>query len=304
MGTWCKAGKIMEIIIALLTLLLITLCLRLFFLDRVINNLTKDITSKRVTQSNLLTTTSTSNKSIKNLVTELNLMFSLLSKSYDSEIKEKERFKVALHNITHDIRTPLTISWGYVQQLIQESNQNSIVLKKIESNIKLVSKRLEVLLEFQALLEKQDLELEKIELTALLKNSLLKYYDQLNHNNFEVELDLPDHLIFINGNSVAIERIIQNILGNVLKHGKETLCVKLIKKNNKINLIVKNKSQNSIKQIDRLIDRFYSENLSQLETSSGLGLYIVKEIIESMDGDLSLSYTEPYFTLTLEWDEV
>lgn len=304
MGTWCKAGKIMEIIIALLTLLLITLCLRLFFLDRAINNLTKDITSKRVTQSNLLTTTSTSNKSIKNLVTELNLMFSLLSESYDSEIKEKERFKVALHNITHDIRTPLTISWGYVQQLIQESNQNSIVLKKIESNIKLVSKRLEVLLEFQALLEKQDLELEKIELTALLKNSLLKYYDQLNHNNFEVELDLPDHLIFINGNSVAIERIIQNILGNVLKHGKETLSVKLIKKNNKINLIVKNKSQNSIKQIDRLIDRFYSENLSQLETSSGLGLYIVKEIIESMDGDLSLSYTEPYFTLTLEWDEV
>ncbi|MFQ6324399.1 sensor histidine kinase [Lactococcus garvieae] len=294
----------MEIIIALLTLLLITLCLRLFFLDRAINNLTKDITSKRVTQSNLLTTTSTSNKSIKNLVTELNLMFSLLSESYDSEIKEKERFKVALHNITHDIRTPLTISWGYVQQLIQESNQNSIVLKKIESNIKLVSKRLEVLLEFQALLEKQDLELEKIELTALLKNSLLKYYDQLNHNNFEVELDLPDHLIFINGNSVAIERIIQNILGNVLKHGKETLSVKLIKKNNKINLIVKNKSQNSIKQINRLIDRFYSENLSQLETSSGLGLYIVKEIIESMDGDLSLSYTEPYFTLTLEWDEV
>lgn len=294
----------MEIIIALLTFLLIALCLRIFFLDRAINNLAKDITSKRVTQSNLLTTTSTSNKSIKNLVTELNLMFSLLSESYDSEIKEKERFKVALHNITHDIRTPLTISWGYVQQLIQETNQNSIVLKKIESNIKLVSKRLEVLLEFQALLEKQDLELEKIELTALLKNSLLKYYDPLNHNNFEVELDLPDHLIFINGNSVAIERIIQNILGNVLKHGKETLSVKLIKKNNKIKLIVKNKSQNSIKQIDRLIDRFYSENLSQLETSSGLGLYIVKEIIESMDGDLSLSYTDPYFTLTLEWDEV
>lgn len=163
---------------------------------------------------------------------------------------------------------------------------------------------MEVLLEFQALLEKQDLELEKIELTALLKNSLLKYYDQLNHNNFEVDLELPDHLIFINGNSVAIERIIQNILGNVLKHGKETLSVKLMKKDNKIKLIVKNKSQNSIKQIDRLIDRFYSENLSQLETSSGLGLYIVKEIIESMDGDLSLSYTEPYFTLTLEWDEV
>lgn len=184
----------MEIIIALLTLLLITLCLRLFFLDRAINNLTKDITSKRVTQSNLLTTTSTSNKSIKNLVTELNLMFSLLSESYDSEIKEKERFKVALHNITHDIRTPLTISWGYVQQLIQESNQNSIVLKKIESNIKLVSKRLEVLLEFQALLEKQDLELEKIgtvvlAMTMLVESSTLSFATEVNEpgvGNFAV----------------------------------------------------------------------------------------------------------------------
>ncbi|MCC4119250.1 sensor histidine kinase [Lactococcus lactis] len=231
-------------------------------------------------------------------------MFDSLSESHNSEIKERENFQLALHNITHDIRTPLTISLGYIQQLIHELNQKNEVLKKVETNLKLVSKRLEVLLEFQSLLEKQDLELGVVNLTSLLTNTLLKYYDQLDYKNFEVDLDLSTNPIFINGNSESIERIIQNILGNVLKHGIETLSVKLQKYDNKINLIVKNKSQNPIKQVNRLIDRFYSENLSQLETSSGLGLYIVKELIESMNGEISISYSEPYFILELVWDKV
>lgn len=291
----------MKIIILILILIIITLCSKFYLLDRTLKNLAKDINSKKTTQSNLLTTTSTNNKSVKKVITEVNLMFDLLSESHNSEIKERENFQLALHNITHDIRTPLTISLGYIQQLIHEQNSKNPVLKKVENNLKLVSNRLEVLLEFQSLLEKQDLELESINLTSILTTTLLKYYDQLNNKNFEVDLDLPTDPIFISGNSDAIERIIQNILGNVLKHGKESFSVKLQKNDNEVKLIVQNKSQNEIRQIDRLIDRFYSENLSQLETSSGLGLYIVKELIGSMNGDLSIYYKKPYFTLVLEW---
>lgn len=294
----------MKITILILILIIVSLCIKLFSLDRTLKKLAKDIRSKKLSQSNVLTTTSTNNKSVMKLITEVNLMFDSLSESHNSEIKERENFQLALHNITHDIRTPLTISLGYIQQLIHEPNQKNEVLKKVETNLKLVSKRLEVLLEFQSLLEKQDLELGVVNLTSLLTNTLLKYYDQLDYKNFEVDLDLPTNPIFINGNSEAIERIIQNILGNVLKHGIETLSVKLQKYNNKVNLIVKNKSQNPIKQVNRLIDRFYSENLSQLETSSGLGLYIVKELIESMNGEISISYSEPYFILELVWDKV
>lgn len=294
----------MNITILILILIIVSLCIKLFSLDRTLKKLAKDIRSKKLSQSNVLTTTSTNNKSVRKLITEVNLMFDSLSESHNSEIKERENFQLALHNITHDIRTPLTISLGYIQQLIHELNQKNEVLKKVETNLKLVSKRLEVLLEFQSLLEKQDLELGVVNLTSLLTNTLLKYYDQLDYKNFEVDLDLPTNPIFINGNSESIERIIQNILGNVLKHGIETLSVKLQKYDNKINLIVKNKSQNPIKQVNRLIDRFYSENLSQLETSSGLGLYIVKELIESMNGEISISYSEPYFILELVWDKV
>ena len=291
----------MKFIVLLLILIIAILCIRLFFINKSIKNLAKDIHLKKVSQSNVLTTSSTNNKAINILITEVNLIFDLLFESHNSEIKERESFQRALHNITHDIRTPLTISLGYVQQLIKEPDQEITVLNKVESNLKLVSKRLEVLLEFQSVLEKQDLELETINLTSSLTNILLKYYDQLNQKHFEVDIALPDDPIFINGNSVAIERIMQNILGNVLKHGKDTLLVKLEKNNSKIKLTVKNMTQNPIQQIDRLIDRFYYENLSQLESSSGLGLYIVKEIVESMDGDLVLSYKEPYFTLVLEW---
>lgn len=291
----------MKFIVLLLIFIVIVLCTRLYFINRNIKHLAGDINSKKVSQSNVLTTSSTNNKAIKLLVTEVNLIFDLLFESHNSEIKERESFQRALHNITHDIRTPLTISLGYVQQLLQEPDQEITILKKIESNLKLVSKRLEVLLEFQSVLEKQDLELETINLTSSLTNILLKYYDQLNQNHFEVDINLPDDPIFINGNLPAIERIMQNILGNVLKHGRDTLLIKLENNNSQIKLTVKNKTQHPIHQVDRLIDRFYYENFSQLESSSGLGLYIVNEIVESMNGDLNLSYTEPYFTLVLEW---
>ncbi|PEF14855.1 hypothetical protein CON87_32800, partial [Bacillus cereus] len=102
----------MKITILILILIIFILCIKLFSLDRTLKKLAKDIRSKKNSQSNVLTTTSTNNKSVRKLITEVNLMFDSLSESHNSEIKERENFQFALHNITHDIRTPLTISLG------------------------------------------------------------------------------------------------------------------------------------------------------------------------------------------------
>ena len=59
--------------------------------------------------------------------------------------REKQTLDMAISNIAHDIRTPLTIASGYTQQLLKTENPESESLKKISHHLNQVSKRLEAL---------------------------------------------------------------------------------------------------------------------------------------------------------------
>ena len=67
--------------------------------------------------------------------------------------REKHTLDMAISNIAHDIRTPLTIASGYTQQLIKHPDNSSETLNKIAHHQDLVSKRLEALLEYRHLME-------------------------------------------------------------------------------------------------------------------------------------------------------
>ena len=60
---------------------------------------------------------------------------------------------MAISNIAHDIRTPLTIASGYTQQLLKENSQEKQQLIKIADSLGMVSKRLEALMEYRRLME-------------------------------------------------------------------------------------------------------------------------------------------------------
>ena len=68
-------------------------------------------------------------------------------------LSREKTLDMAISNIAHDIRTPLTIASGYTQQIIKGGTQEEEKLKKIASNLQVVSKRLESLLEYRRLME-------------------------------------------------------------------------------------------------------------------------------------------------------
>lgn len=292
-------------ILALLifSILVIFIC-KYYLLNHSINQLSDDIKHKKISQSNLLLTHSTNNPAISKLTQEINLIFDTLYESQNSEREERETFNLALHNIAHDIRTPLTIADGYLQQIIKNSPDEDKALVKAKENLSIVSKRLEVLLEYQSLLENRDIEVETLNLSLLLKNILLKYYDRLSARDFNVIFDFPEQDYYIKNNPDTMERIFQNIFGNVLKHGKNNLVLKLENNNNKVTIVVENESQRPIAAVEKLANRFYSENMSSIESSSGLGLYIVKELVEQTKGEFDVFYSSPMFILMVSWEIV
>ena len=210
--------------------------------------------------------------------------------------REKRTLDMAISNIAHDIRTPLTIASGYTQQLIKHPDNSSETLNKIAHHQDLVSKRLEALLEYRHLMEGAvKPKLEELDLSTFITKKTLNYYDVFQSSQIVLDFNVEPGLKTTTDEDL-LDRIIQNLLGNVLKHGKEKARLSLKKEENRLVLEIDNLVKKPIKNIDNLSNRFYSENLSDTEESSGLGLYITEELCHLLGADMKLSTDGEWFS--------
>ena len=203
--------------------------------------------------------------------------------------REKRTLDMAISNIAHDIRTPLTIASGYTQQLIKHPDNSSETLNKIAHHQDLVSKRLEALLEYRHLMEGAvKPKLEELDLSTFITKKTLAYYDVFQSSQIVLDFNVEPGLKTTTDEDL-LDRIIQNLLGNVLKHGKEKARLSLKKEEKGLVLEIDNLVKKPIKNIDNLSNRFYSENMSDTEESSGLGLYITEELVHLLGAEMKLS---------------
>lgn len=211
--------------------------------------------------------------------------------------REKHTLDMAISNIAHDIRTPLTIASGYTQQLIKHPDNSSETLNKIAHHQDLVSKRLEALLEYRHLMEGAvKPKLEELDLSTFITKKTLAYYDVFQSSHIVLDFNVESGLKTTTDEDL-LDRIIQNLLGNVLKHGKEEARLSLKKEKNRLVLEIDNLVKKPIKNIDNLSNRFYSENMSDTEESSGLGLYITEELVHLLGADMKLATDGGWFSV-------
>jgi len=211
--------------------------------------------------------------------------------------REKRTLDMAISNIAHDIRTPLTIASGYTQQLIKHPDNSSETLNKIAHHQDLVSKRLEALLEYRHLMEGAvKPKLEELDLSTFITKKTLAYYDVFQSSQIVLDFNVEPGLKTTTDEDL-LDRIIQNLLGNVLKHGKEKARLSLKKEENRLILEIGNLVKKPIKNIDNLSNRFYSENMSDTEESSGLGLYITEELVHLLGADMKLVADGEWFSV-------
>ena len=210
---------------------------------------------------------------------------------------EKRTLDMAISNIAHDIRTPLTIASGYTQQLIKHPDNSPETLNKIAHHLDLVSKRLEALLEYRHLMEGAvKPKLEELDLSTFITKKTLAYYDVFQSSQIVLDFNVEPGLKTTTDEDL-LDRIIQNLLGNVLKHGKEKARLSLKKEENRLVLEIDNLVKKPIKNIDNLSNRFYSENMSDTEESSGLGLYITEELVHLLGAEMKLSTDEQWLSV-------
>ncbi|MEO1769769.1 sensor histidine kinase [Candidatus Enterococcus ferrettii] len=283
------------------TLVAVFLAYRYIALRLSLRNLANEIEAKRISQTNVVLMNPKHQMSLDPLIHEVNQVFNELQASRVLNQQEKKTLDLAIHNITHDIRTPLTIASGFTQNLIRELPEEQERLSKIQENLTTVSQRVEVLLDYQDLLEANvQPKFQQLDLSQALTENLLNYYSSLTEQNFEAEVAIQEGCLIENDPEI-LQRIFQNIFSNILKHGEKQLTVKLSSNDKRAYVTICNQSQQAIQNLEKLTSRFYSENMSETEKSSGLGLYITKELVELTQGFLTMKAQDKEFCLEITW---
>lgn len=218
--------------------------------------------------------------------------------------KAEKRLKQNITDLAHDIRTPLTGASGYVQ-LARESTDS---IKK-EHYLEAAGKRLA---ELSDMLEELFLytrltdedyslpkeSLKKTRVLPLLSECLLSLYSGFEERGTSPEIDFASEDFCIYAEEEILQRIFLNLIRNALLHGRGGITI--LQKEDL--LIFENPvSRDSIPDTEQLFDRFYKADSARRKGSSGLGLFIVKELTESLGGKVWAEYSHGLLRILLRF---
>ena len=220
-------------------------------------------------------------------------------------LRNEEYLKESVANISHDLRTPLTVILGHLQLLQKENWESSQAqrVKVIFSKAEKMKELVETFYDLSILEEQQTVpEKEKFNISNMLINLITENAVALEKENILPEINLPDYSIYVYSDKNMVERILQNLLTNAIKYSVGTIKITLMEKeNNNIIFTIENPMSDS-SEIDcnRLFDRFYTGDKSRHNGSTGLGLAVVKTLVAILGGNIVAKVHANSLIITLE----
>ena len=251
--------------------------LSLFILQKVaIAKISEQIKYKKNTGSHFQIATSSDDKQIKELCYYINELYDDIDKIKSIASSKEQEMQFLMSEISHDIRTPLTSIQGYLKLLKEENNKDvkeqyyEIIEFRLDS-LKMILE--DLFIHSKIVDEEYQVEMIEFKLYPMLCKMLASFYYEFQKKNIEPVISFSHESLVVTGNQELVERLLQNLINNALKHGNDYIE---ISENHGI-ISFKNNLNDSI-EISKLFDRFYKGDKSRHRNSTGLGLSIVKEI--------------------------
>lgn len=253
------------------------------------------------THENLLVVTD--DKVLIPLLIEINSLLDDNKKNLANYLGTEIAMKKMLSNISHDLKTPLTVVLGYIEAISLDEGMNSEERKVLLS--KVYNKACEILELIQKFFDLARLEsgdrnilLSKVNMNEICRKNILSFYDILSAKGLNVDMVIPEYNIYVFGNEDALDRILNNLLSNAVKYGSDGRVIGLTLRSDEefayIDVWDKGKGIGESHR-DRVFERMYTleDSKSKLYQESGLGLTITKRLVEMMGGCISL-YSKPF----------
>ena len=236
---------------------------------------------------------------IRLLLIQINRLLDYNQKVIADYAKMKDSLRKMISNMSHDLKTPLTVILGYVEKLkldkkITEEEKEMTLLRLHEKVLSLIS----LLNQFFDLvkIESDDyvIPLSKISINEICRKTVLDFYHLLTAKGLQVEINIPEQNFYILGNEEALTRVLNNLISNSIRYGSDGGIFGLALREEEgavaVDIWDKGKGIEEIHQ-DRVFERLYTlDDARNLQFhGSGLGLSITKRLMEAMKGSIHLS---------------
>lgn len=286
-------------------ILLIVICLVLFALLLLVitdvHRISRDLDYINHHNTNAGITSNTNLPLIRKLSAGINQNLNTMHQLQIEQVEQEKKIHQMLMDLTHDIKTPLTVATGYVQLLDRQPEADpKPSLARIANNLRSVNYYLHYLMDFNLIQEKtRSLNHQAVNVSELLKNELFDYYDQFTASGLKVTPAITDQLM-LETDETLMRRIIQNLIGNWLKYAKSQAKLSFARQDNHhLVMTFSNDTAQPVSHVDQLVDRFYTTDAARTTQSVGLGLSIVQSLTTTLGGKMKLEAHDDSFTVKL-----
>ncbi|WP_343311332.1 HAMP domain-containing histidine kinase [Bacillus atrophaeus] len=255
----------------------------------------------------------TDDRKLQALLVQINQLLDDNQKITARFTRTEHSMKRMLTNMSHDLKTPLTVVLGYIEAIQNDSDladaERKALLEKLHQKTYEIIRLMNSFFDL-AKLESGDKEIPitKIHINELCKKNILSYYDVVQAKGYEAAIDIPDIPVYAKGNEEALDRVFQNLLSNAIQYGGDGKVIGLSLSSDEqyvyISVWDRGKGIGEREQ-ERVFERLYTleESRNKSFQGSGLGLTITKRLVEQMGGAIALQ-SKPYertaFTITLK----
>ncbi|MFF6017252.1 sensor histidine kinase [Lysinibacillus fusiformis] len=255
----------------------------------------------------------TSNSQIQQLLISINTWLDHHQKVQATHRKMEDSMKKMLANISHDLKTPLTVVLGYIEMLQLQGSASEEERQRLLAGVH--AKTLEVLKIIHTFFDLAKLEagdtdypITKINVCEISRKNILSFYDMVTSMGLNITITIPETPMYALGNEEALDRVLNNLLSNALAYGADGNVIGLTVRNDETTIYIDvwdcGKGIDEY-HIDSVFERMYTLEDSRNKSfqGSGLGLTITKRLVEMMDGSIQLSsipYKKTIFTIALK----
>lgn len=285
----------------LLTIAVILLLIKIYFMKISAKEISEKLSEKLSADTNTLIDISSGDRDMRALAEKLNVQLKKLREERrrfrhgDTELKE------AVTNISHDLRTPLTAVFGYLDLLEREEKSDTVknYLGQIRGRTEAMKTLTEELFRYSIVASSQPLKYEKLCVNSVLEESLAEFYGAIVQKGITPKIDITETRVKRILDKTALKRIFGNIISNAVKYSGGDLFVTLAEDGTATFSNIA-EGLDSV-AVGKLFDRFYT--VETAGNSTGLGLSIAKLLAEQMGGTITAEYVENRVVITLKFAE-
>lgn len=232
---------------------------------------------------------------------------------YDNQLinlkQNEELNKHLMTSLSHDVRTPLTTLIGYLhavrKEIVtgQEKDSYIDIACRKAGNLKKYTDELFDWFKIQS--DDYPFTFEETDITEMTRSILIDWIPIFEEAKIDYDFAIPEQKILAMIDRESYRRVINNLVQNIIAHSHATeIFLTLKKQSNMLTIRIKDNGVGiSSEDLPHIFENLYTGDKSRSNKGSGLGLAIVQQLIQKMDGSISVQ-SEPndgsIFFITLQ----